>query len=101
MTAIKTEITEKTKCLVIELAKSLNIDFPRDKTCSDCFYYDYEDNLESINLYQHRCWNENKVTIRPCDSDDMSHMDYIAPHKIENLNEAIDCPYYKAGLDDS
>lgn len=100
MSVIKADITKKSKDLVIELAKSLNIDFPKDKTCKDCFHYDHGDATSSVYPNQHSCWNDNKVTTRPCDPDDMSHMDYTDPYVIENLEEAINCPYYKSGIDE-
>ena len=50
MRKIKTEVTENSKRLVIELAKSLDIDFPKDKTCKDCFHYDYGDRNMSVAL---------------------------------------------------
>lgn len=100
MFIIQTEITLYSKNLVIELAKSLNIDFPKDKTCKDCLHYDHGDDWSSVKPDQHSCWNENKVTICPCDPDDMSHMDYTDPYNIENLEEAINCPYYKSGLEE-
>ncbi len=100
MTIIKTEITTYSKNLVIELAKSLDIDFPKDKTCKDCFHYDYGEDRSSVKPNQHSCWNENKVVIHPCDPDDISHIDYTDPYNINNLEEAISCPYYKSGLEE-
>ncbi len=97
----KKEISAQSQKLVIELAKSLNIDFPKDKTCKDCFDYKFESVPKCCDFIQeHHCWNKNKTTIRPCDPDDMSHMDYTDPYKIENLEEAISCPYYKSGLEE-
>ena len=43
------------KRLIIELAKSLDIDFPKDKTCKDCFHYDYGDRKMSVYPNQHSC----------------------------------------------
>lgn len=100
MIIINTDITEKSKDLVIELAKSLSVDFPKDRTCKDCFHYTHEDEWGRIKPNQHSCLNDNKVITRPCDPDDMSHMDYIEPYEIENLEEAINCSYYKSGLDE-
>ena len=100
MRIIKTEVTENSKRLVIELAKSLDVDFPKIRTCKDCFHYDHGDKWESVYRNHHSCWNKNKTTTRPCDPDDMSHMDYVDPHVIMNLEEAIECPHYKSGLDE-
>ena len=100
MRKIKTEVTENSKRLVIELAKSLDIDFPKDKTCEDCFHYDYGDRKMSVYPNQHSCWDKHKIRIEPCDPDDMSHMDYTIPYAITNLEEAINCPYYKSGLEE-
>ena len=100
MRIIKTEITENSKRLVIELAKSLNVDFPKVRTCKDCFNYDYGDKPNSVYRNQHSCWEKHKTTTRPCDPDDMSHMDYVDPYVIMNLEEAIECSYYKSGLDE-
>ena len=100
MIIIITEVTEKTKSLVVELAKSLKIDFPKDRICKDCFHYDYGDETSSIYPKQHSCWNENKVSIRPSDPDDMSQIDYIEPYVILNINEAIDCTDYKSGMEE-
>lgn len=94
------EISAQSKNLIIELAKSLDVDFPKDKTCKDCFHYDHGDERGSICPNQNSCWNKNKTTTRPCDPDDMSHIDYTDPYKIENLEEAISCPYYKSGLEE-
>lgn len=91
-------VKEDPKKLIIELAKSLNVDFPKDKTCKDCFHYDHGDETSSVYPNQHSCWNDNKVTTRPCDPDDMSHMDYTDPYVIENLEEAVECKYYQSGL---
>lgn len=100
MIIIKTKISENSKRLVVELAKSLDIDFPKDKTCKDCFHYK-EGNARDWNFTkQHHCWDEHKTTTRPCDLDDMSHMDYIDPYVIMNLEEAIECPYYKSGFEE-
>ena len=100
MRKIKTEVTENSKRLVIELAKSLDIDFPKDKICKDCFHYDYGDGEMSAYPNQHSCWDKHKTRIKPCDPDDMSHMDYTIPYVITNLEEAISCPYYKSGLEE-
>lgn len=100
MAIIKTDINQYSKNLVIELAKSLNIEFPKDRTCKDCFHYDHGDNWGSVKPNQHSCWNKDKVTIRPCDPGDMSYVDYTDPYKIEKLEEAVSCPYYKSGLDE-
>lgn len=98
---MKKEITENSKTLVIELAKSLGVDFPKDKTCKDCFYYRCDKVVAYMDyIKQHHCWNDNKTTTRPCDPDDMSHVDYTDPYIIKNLEEAIKCPYYKSGLEE-
>lgn len=98
MRTINTETTENSKRLVIELAKSLGIDFPKERTCKDCFSYDHGDKKMSVYPNQHSCWEQHKTTTRPCDPDDMSHQDYTEPYFIKNLEEAIGCPYYKSGL---
>lgn len=86
---IKTGTVENSRNLIIELARSLGVDFPKDKTCKDCFHYN-----------QDSCWEEHKVTIRPCDPDDMSHLDYTDPYKIKSFEEAVDCTYYQSGLEE-
>lgn len=91
--------SEKSKRLVIELAKSLGIDFPKDKTCKDCFHYEFTA-IGVIKPPHHCCWEEHKVTTRPCDPDDMCHMDYTDPYIIEDLSEAMKCPYYLSGLEE-
>ena len=100
MIIIKTEISENSKRLTIELAKSLNIDFPKDKTCKDCFHYKSGHAHDYNFTKQHHCWDKHKVTITPCDPDDMSQIDYTDPYIIKNLGEAIQCPYYKSGLEE-
>lgn len=97
---IKTEINEHSKNLIIELAKSLGIDFPKDKTCKDCFCYSNKDDWGNMNPNQHYCWEDHKITIRPSDPDDMSYQDYEEPYVIKNLEDAMDCPYYKSGLEE-
>lgn len=94
------EIIENSKRLVIELAKSLNVDFPKDKTCKDCFHYSHKNDWGDINLNQHYCWEGHKITIRSTDPDDMSYKDYREPYTIKNLEEAINCSYYKSGLEE-
>lgn len=92
---------EEPKELVIKLAKSLGIDFPKDKTCKDCFHYKYDKVLSYGEfVMKHQCWEEHKVTTRPCDPDDMSHMDYTDQYFIEELSEALECPYYLSGLEE-
>ena len=100
MRKIKTEITENSKRLVIELAKSIDIDIQKNKTYKDYTHNNYGDRKMSAYTNQHSCWNKNKTKIKPCDPDDMSHMDYTIPYVITNLEEAISCPYYKSGLEE-
>lgn len=86
------------KELVIKLAKSLGVDFPKDKTCKDCYEYKIGKNSFTGEL-EHRCWDSHKTTTRPCDPDDMNRCDYTDPYIIKNLEEAIDCPYYQSGFE--
>lgn len=92
-------VNNESKELVIKLAKSLGVDFPKDKTCKDCFEYRFGKNDYS-GKPEHRCWSSHKTTTRPCDPDDMNRCDYIDPYIIKNLDEAIDCPYFKSGLEE-
>lgn len=95
------ELTKESKRLLIELAKSLGVDFPKDKTCKDCFHCQYEDDVIGNGYVKHHhCWNHNKTATIPCDFDDMSHRDYISPYNITQLKEAMECPYYKSGLEE-
>ena len=97
MIVIKTEISNESKELVIKLAKSLEIDFPKDRTCKDCYEYKEGSNWRTEEI-EHHCWDCHKTTTRPCDPDDMNHCDYTDPYIIKNLNEALSCPYYKSGF---
>ena len=105
---IKPEITDRSKELVIQLAKSLGIDFPKDRTCKDCFYYKCKEysvchttinGIDEESVKEHQCWNENKTIIVPCDADDMSRSDDIKPYIIGNIEEAITCQHYMSGFE--
>ena len=105
---IKTEITDRSKELVIQLAKSLGIDFPKDRTCKDCFYYkckEYSEYYRTINgldeesVKEHQCWNKNKTTIVPCEPGDMSRSDDVKPYIVGDIEGATTCPYYMSGFE--